>query len=184
MDGVICRPPLGLNIRIARGPYHGLDRGSAARIEEKPALRPRPWSLISVLLALKYIGRSPMLDAKAGLAAIKEHRDMVLITSRNSRVQWLVDRWLARNGMSEAFDAVYTNSLGLASPDFKWHVASKLGIQEFIDDDGRVTDLLAKKGLRHVYLRDWPRNRGYDYPEAVVRVQSLIDVAEDLARLG
>ena len=45
-------------------------------------------------------------------------------------------------------------------------------------------DFLARKGLRRVYLRDWPRNRGYKYPESVVRVDSLTQVAERLVQNG
>ncbi|MEE9198808.1 MAG: hypothetical protein V3U26_03310 [Dehalococcoidia bacterium] len=181
MDGVICRPPLGFNLRIGRGPYHNpLDEdGLAGVAPPSPRLRRSPIRV--VLETLKYLGRSPMPDAHAALLAIKEHRDLVLITSRSGLVQGLVESWLARNRMLELFDAVHTNHTGLRSPEFKWHMVSQQGIREFIDDDGRVADLLARKGLKRIYLRDWPRNRGYRYPENVVRVGSLAEVPGYLA---
>ena len=181
LDGVICRPPLGLNILIGKGPYEGhlnphgtyMDSAKRGKLGSSP--------IISFLQKVKYIRRSPLPDAPEGLRAIKEHRDMILITSRNSLVQKRVEHWLERHGIRELFDAVHTNHLGIPSPEFKWHMVSQQGIDEFIDDDGRVADFLARRGLRRVYLRDWPRNRGYKYPESVIRVENLIQVAERLA---
>ncbi|MEE9249055.1 MAG: hypothetical protein V3U79_10215 [Dehalococcoidia bacterium] len=182
LDGVVCRPPLGLNIAIGRGPYPGSSvepvRASESASPEKSLSR----SLKTVLLRLKYTGRRPMADAKSGLLAIGEHRTLVLITSRNGLVHQLVESWLSKHGLLSLFEEVHTNDTGLPSPEFKWRTLSGLGIGEFVDDDGRVADLLSRKGLKRVYLRDWPRNRGYRYSTSVTRVRSLKDVARDLAR--
>ena len=85
------------------------------------------------------------------------------------------------HGFFELFREVHSNDLGLRSPDFKWHMCSELGIEEFVDDDGRVADHLSRKGLSRVFLRDWPRNRGYQYRENVIRVTGLMEVARHLA---
>ena len=180
MDGVICRPPLGINIRIGRGPYEGTTNEDGL-VSPLPAYKPRSSSIMVVIQTLKYLGRRPLPEARAGLVAIKEHRDLVLITSRSGLVHRLVVSWLLRNGMLDMFEAVHTNNTGLPSPEFKWHMLSKQGVQEFIDDDGRVADFLARRGLRRIYLRDWPRNRGYQYPESVIRVSTLGEVAKYLA---
>ncbi len=181
LDGVICRPPLGLNILIGKGPYEG--RVSTDGIDMDPARHGKSGSsaLISFLQKVKYIRRSPLPDAQEGLRAIKEHRDMVLITSRNGLVQKRVESWLERYGIRDLFDAVHTNHLGIPAPEFKWLMVSQQGIDEFIDDDGRVADFLARQRLSRVYLRDWPRNRGYKYPENVIRVNNLIQVSKRLA---
>ena len=173
MDGVICRPPLGLNLPIAPGPYR--ERPSS------PASRRVPLGLgrlaLGAFLRLKYFARRPLPDALAGIKAICEHRTPVLITSRNGAGMELIYSWLRRYGFIDMFGDVHANSLGLPSPDFKWHMCSHLGIEEFVDDDGRVADLLSRKGLKKIFLRDWPRNRGYDYLPNVTRVKGLIEVA-------
>ncbi len=177
MDGVICRPPLGLNLPIAPGPY-----------SEKsllPGQRRVPQGLnllaLKLFLKLKYFARTPLPGALAGIQAISEHRTPVLVTSRNCAGKTIIDAWLKKYGFAQFFAAVHSNGLGLPSPDFKWHMCSRLGIKEFIDDDGRVADHLSRKGLKSVFLRDWPRNRGYVYLPNVTRVQNLTEVARLLS---
>ena len=177
MDGVICRPPLGLNLPIAPGPYR--ERPSSPGRRDPP--RGAGLLALHIFLRLKYLGRKPLPGALAGVKAISERRTPVLVTSRNGAGRDLIVAWLKRHGFAGLFHQVLSNSLGLPSPDFKWQVCSQLGIKEFVDDDGRVADLLSRKGLDTVFLRDWPRNRGYDYLPNVTRVQGLTDVASILA---
>ena len=177
MDGVICRPPLGLNIPIAPGPY--------SESSSPPGQRqaPRGLSLLALklLLKLKYFARPPLPDALVGIKAISEHRTPVLVTSRNGAGSELIDAWLRKYELASFFKEIHPNNLGLSSPDFKWLMCFRLGIREFVDDDGRVADHLSRKGLDTVFLRDWPKNRGYDYLPNVTRVQSLSEVADTLA---
>ncbi|MFQ5872687.1 MAG: hypothetical protein ACE5JL_02650 [Dehalococcoidia bacterium] len=184
LDGVICRPPFGLNLGIGRGPYKGSVEKDLPLVKTPSADSFGTSRVKALLKRLQYLGRGPMGDARAGLLAIKEHRNLVLITSRSGLVHGSVESWLSRHGMLELFEAVHTNNTGLSSPEFKWHMISEQGIEEFVDDDGRVADLLARMGLKRVYLRDWPRNRGYRYPDNVVRVASLREVSEQLAGVG
>ena len=177
MDGVICRPPLGLNVPIAPGPYETRPRVSK-RKETPSGAR---LMAMKLLLKLKYYGRKPLEDARDGIASIREFRTPVLVTSRNGLGTGLIEQWLKVHGFLELFREVHSNSLGLPSPDFKWHMCSELGIEEFVDDDGRVADLLSRNGLKRIYLRDWPRNRGYNYGENVTRVTGLMEVARRLA---
>lgn len=176
MDGVICRPPLGLNLPIAPGPYRASHQPS---IKKKPTSRAR-LAAFRVLLRLKYYGRKPLPDALSGIRDISKHRTPILVTSRNGHGADIIHRWLKTNGFLELFDEVHSNDLGLPSPDFKWRMCSELGIDEFVDDDGRVADLLSQNGLSRVFLRDWPRNRGYDYPDNVIRVNSIPDIVHHL----
>ena len=184
LDGVICRPPFGLNLGIGRGPYKGSVEKGIPPVKTPSAVSLGTSRIKALLKRLQYLGRGPMGDARAGLLAIKEYRDLVLITSRSGLVHRSVESWLSRHRMLELFEAVYTNNTGLSSPEFKWHMGLERGIEEFVDDDGRVVDLLARMGLKRVYLRDWPRNRGYHYPEIVVRVNSLREISEHLAGVG
>ena len=177
MDGVICRPPLGLNLPIAPGPY--VERPSPSVHRQAPQ-----WSSFLALkffLKLKYLARTPLPGALVGINAISAHRTPVLVTSRNSAGAEIIDSWLKRHGFADLFRAVHSNSLGLPSPDFKLHMCSQLGIEEFVDDDGRVADLLSRSGLKTVFLCDWPRNRCYNYLPNVTRVKNLQEVAKFLA---
>ena len=133
------------------------------------------------MLKLKYYGRRPLEDAREGIESISEFRTPVLVTSRNGVGAGLIEGWLKAHGFFELFREVHSNDLGLRSPDFKWHMCSELGIEEFVDDDGRVADHLSRKGLSRVFLRDWPRNRGYQYRENVIQVTGLMEVARHLA---
>ena len=177
MDGVICRPPLGLNLPIASGPY----REHHPRQMDRRSPQGLMLQTLKLFLKLKYLGRRPLPGALAGIEAISKYRTPVLVTSRNATGKDLITAWLKRHGFADLFQEVHANSLGLPSPDFKWQTCSRLGIQEFVDDDGRVADLLSRKGLKTVFLRDWPRNRNYDYLPNVTRVKGLAEVASILA---
>ena len=177
MDGVICRPPLGLNVPIAPGPY--AERPSPPEHRQPP----RGFSLLALklFLKLKYFHREPLPGALEGIRAISLYRTPVLVTSRNAAGMPLIVAWLKRYGFIDLFHEVHPNDSGFPSPDFKWHMCSRLGIKEFVDDDGRVADHLSRKGLQTVFLRDWPRNRGYHYLPNVTRVKGLDEVATFLA---
>ena len=177
MDGVICRPPFGLNVPIAPGPYESRPLNSKRRDT------PSGIGLMAMklLLKLKYYGRRPLEDAREGIESISEFRTPVLVTSRNGLGVGLIEGWLKAHGFLHLFREIRSNNLGLRSPDFKWHMCSELGIEEFVDDDGRVADHLSRKGLSRVFLRDWPRNRGYQYGDNVTRVTGLTEVARHLA---
>ena len=144
MDGVICRPPFGLNVPIAPGPYEGRPPNSKRR--ETPS--GIGLVAIKLLLKLKYYGRRPLEDAREGIESISEFRTPVLVTSRNGLGAALIEAWLKAHGFLHLFREVHSNNLGLRSPDFKWHMCSELGIEEFVDDDGRVADLLSGTGCR------------------------------------
>ena len=177
MDGVICQPPLGLNLPIAPGPYE--ERSPA------PKTRKSPSGLqllgLKLFLKLKYLGRKPLPGALEGIRVISEYRTPVLVTSRNAAGMPVIAAWLKRHGFADLFREVHSNNLSLPSPDFKLHMCSQFDIKEFVDDDGRVADLLSRKGLKTVFLRDWPRNRGYQYLSNVTRVSNLGEVARLLA---
>ena len=176
MDGVICCPPLGLNLPIAPGPYRTSHQPSSKRTSSSRA----GLIALKVLLRLKYYGRKPLPDALSGIREISKYRTPILVTSRNGHGSDIILSWLKANGFLEFFNDVHSNNLGLPSPDFKWRICSELGIEEFVDDDGRVADLLSRNGLARVFLRDWPRNRGYDYSENVIRVNSIPDIVHHL----
>lgn len=181
LDGVLCRPPLGVNVGISR----------SLAIPPLPPTLPapppnseknRPRTLGHLLHVLRYLGRQPMPDARSGLLAIAELRRPLLVTARNALTLPYIEAWLRRHDLRDCFEAVYANDTGLRSAQFKLHKVRMLGASEHIDDDGATAYYLARHGVPRIYLRDWPRNRGLPYPPAVWVVKSILEVAEDLAR--
>jgi uncharacterized HAD superfamily protein len=180
LDGVICRPPLGVNIAIRRSlklpPLPG-------DIQERNSDQTRAWWLLRYgLEVLKYFGRRPLPDAKEGLAAISELRTPVVVTARNAIGVPLIERWLKQYGLHDHVATVIGNKTRLSPAQHKLRIARLRGIREHVDDDGSVAYYLAHNHLERVYLREWLFNRGLPYPENVIRVGGLIHVAEDLRR--
>ena len=169
LDGVICRPPLGLNLGISR--------------DAPDPQAPPPRALVSPRWVgepvdrLRFDFRRPLPEAREALAALSSLRRVVVLTGRRSSPE----RWLQRHGMAEFVDRIVTNDSQDASSHFKLRSLLDLGAVEHIDDDGSTAQLLARLGPARVYLRDWPRNR--DLPEAagLTRVTDLRELARLLA---
>ena len=123
-----------------------------------------------------------MPDAASGLRAVAELRRPVLVTARSVLGRALVERWLVRYDLRQYVAEIYTNDTPLSGPQFKLWAARSLGLQEHVDDDGSTAYYLATNGVRQVYLRDWPRNRGLPYPPNIHRLRSLDELAGQLAR--
>ncbi|GIW10200.1 MAG: hypothetical protein K6U89_04310 [Chloroflexi bacterium] len=180
LDGVICRPPLGVNVAIGRSLKL---RPLPEDIQERNSDQRRAWWILRYgLEALKYFGRRPLPDAKEGLAAISELRTPVVVTARNAIGVPLIERWLELHGLRENIATVIGNNTRLSPAQHKLRIARLRGIREHVDDDGSVAYYLARNHLERVYLREWLFNRGLPYPENVIRVERLIRVAEDLRR--
>ena len=181
LDGVICRPPLGVNLAIRRGlrgrplpdaldPDHPLLREPQARL----------WRLGFELL--RFVGRRPMADAAAGLRAVGALRRPLLVTGRSAVGREFLERWLDRYDLRQFFAEILPNPTGLSGSQYKLWMARSRGLREHVDDDGSVVYYLAANGVPRVYLRDWPRNRGLPYQRSVHVIHSLEELADQLAR--
>jgi hypothetical protein len=180
LDGVICQPPFGVNVGISRNlSVPPLPAVIMPRRPHRAGLR----RTLNVLMhTVRYLGRKPMPDAREGLLAIREHREVLLVTARSALILPLIEAWLRQHNLRDCFAAVFANDTTLRSAQFKLHKVRELGAGEHIDDDGATAYYLARHSLPRVYLRDWPRNRGLPYPANVEVVGSLMEIAERLAR--
>ena len=168
LDGVICRPPFGVNVGISSD---ALDAAAPARALVIPR-----W-LGGNLDHLRFDFRRPLPEAREALSALAELREVVVLTGRRTSPE----RWLRRHGLAEPISRVVINDRADASPHFKLRCVQALGAAEHIDDDGRTARLLAERGPARVYLRDWPRNRGMSYPSNVTRVANLLELVRLLS---
>lgn len=182
-DGVVCRPPFGVNAVLGRN-LHQEELPENIKIVEGPA-KNLPHAIYlqgrGLFEKLKYFGRDPMQSAREGIIEISKYRTPVIITGRSYMAKAIVDAWLKRYNMEEYFSAIYANNTALPTRQFKLYMLRRLNIQEHLDDDGAITYYLATKGIKQLYLRKWPRNEGLPYPDNVFKFTNIAEVAEHLA---
>ncbi|MFN8532222.1 MAG: hypothetical protein U0556_01575 [Dehalococcoidia bacterium] len=178
LDGVICRPPLGVNVAISRSLH---TRPLPPEIGERSVDKLRALRVLRYgLETLKYYGRRPLPDAKDGLAAVSEFRTPVVVTARNAIGTPIIARWLEIHDLRPYITEIIGNSTHLSPGQHKLRIARLRGISEHVDDDGSVAYYLARNGLKTVYLREWFFNRGLPYPDNVRKVDVLAQIADDL----
>lgn len=165
LDGVICSPPLGINLGISQ-------RFFDADAPPRPARVPVPW-VRRIWDPLRFEFRRPLPEAWAALGLLREVREVVVLTGRRSSPE----PWLRRHRLLPLIDRVIVNDTALRSAPYKLQMIESLHAVEHIDDDGRTAQLLATQSEAQVYLRDWPRNRGAAYDARIVRVPDLFQLA-------
>lgn len=165
LDGVICNPPLGINLGISQ---QFIDPVGAMR----PARIPAPW-VRRIWDQIRFELRRPLPEAWAALGLLREAREVVILTGRRTSPE----PWLYRHQLLPLIDRVIINDTAQRSAPYKLRVIEELHATEHIDDDGRTAQLLATHSSAQVYLRDWPRNRGAAYEPRIVRVPDLFQLA-------
>jgi len=182
-DGVICRPPFGMNQVIGRKLLEDelpekvqLINGPATDFARKNYLKLR-----GLVETVKYFGRKPMPMAREGLIEISKYRTPIIITGRSFLAQRIIEVWLAKYNMTQYFGGIYPNNTDLRTRKYKLHMLRQMNISEHADDDGEITYYLAKRGVPRLYLRVWPRNVDLPYPDNVTRFQYLLEIAQNLA---
>lgn len=179
MDGVICTPFLGKNIAISRRLALPPLPGNGTVREFSTEQRRTYLAVRRKVESVRYLGRRPLPGVREGLEALKAVRTPVLITGRSWYAHFLIERWLERYELADYFGEVLPNNTDLSTAQFKLWMARKLGLREYVDDDGSIAYYLANHGLT-VFLREWPRNRGLPYPAGVRAIKRLGEVAEAL----
>ena len=167
-DGVICRPPFGVNLGIQRA---FLDPAAIPR----PA-RVYPRWLNAPLDHLRFDLRAPMPGVRAALEALRTVRRLAIVTGRRTPPTW----WLRWHRLDGLVDEVVVNHTALKSPHFKLEALRTLGADEHADDDPRTAQLIAQASTTRVFLCDWPGNRGLAYDPRIERVRDLRELAARL----
>jgi hypothetical protein len=184
-DGVICRPPFGFNMVLGRK-LHDEELPESIREIDGPAQNQAQRVYLSLrglfFENAKYYGRDPMEGAREGIIAVSQYRTPIIITGRSYLAKGIIEAWLKKYNMNEYFEAIYANNTALPTRQFKLHMLRRLNINEHVDDDGAITYYLATKGIKQLYLRNWPRNIGLPYPKNVERFTDITEIAQSLAK--
>ena len=181
LDGVLARPPLGFNVAISR---HLHTRPLPSDFVKHDSDAARSQSILKLgFESLKYRGRQALPDAVEGLKAVSQYRRPVIVTARSWIGKQIIDAWLTRHGMREYIDDIVPNNTNLSPSMHKLRVARERGFREHVDDDGAVAFYLAHHDdLDVIYLRTWWLNQGIVFPEKVLRIRTISDIADDLAK--
>lgn len=162
MDGVLARPPFGINPGSGRG-----------KLRDRAGTRNILW----LTERWRYYGRRPMPGAREGFLALAQAFDCRVLSARGEVVRPLMERWFARH-----FGLVPEIHLRPhwreTSAQFKARKTLELGATAHFEDDPHTAEWLAEL-LPQVFLIDWPRNR-WLAGENIVRVTSVLEAVPQL----
>lgn len=182
MDGVLCRPVLGVNFVISRDIQHPPDVQRVRHTRSIP--RTLRWLDARLGQGVRYGWRMPMPQVADGLSALAEMRRLILLSGRPETARKTTEQWLIRHGLRDYFSEIVLNDRGLSNAAFKLSTTRERGIMQHVDDDGRVAYFLAKDAPRTVFLIAWPKNDGLPYPATVYRVSNLTEAATKVRQLA
>ena len=166
MDGVLCRNPLGIN------------PGGVSADATSPSRFPRPtWPLERWL----YLRRKPMPGAVEGFHAVAERFDCAIVSARGEGARPLTEDWLRRT-LDVSPPVRLRASWRERSSAFKARVIPPLRPLAHFEDDPNTALLLADR-IPHVFLVDWPRNRGVER-DNIHRIGCIADAVPILEELA
>ncbi|MGE3075657.1 MAG: hypothetical protein AB7N24_18225 [Dehalococcoidia bacterium] len=142
MDGVLCRPPFGINPGTGKG-----------KRRDAPGKKGILWRTES----FRYRFRKPMPGAVEGFRAIAEHFDCIVLTARGEPARSLTTSWFERY-----FGFVPTLHIrphwDETSAQFKARKLDELKPIAHFEDDPFTAEWAAEL-VEAVFLVDWKRNR-------------------------
>ena len=157
IDGVLCRSPFGINPgRVSANPT-------------SPPRLPRPtWPFERWL----YLRRKPMPGALDGFRVVAERFECAVVSARSEAARTVTEGWL-----TDTFGASPLLRLRPSwrerSSAFKARVIPPLKPLAHFEDDPNTALLLAER-IPHVFLVDWPRNRGVER-DNIHRIECISD---------
>ena len=166
IDGVLCRPPFGIN-----------PGGPSARSSD-PVRFPRlSWPVERWF----YGWRRPMPGAREGFHAVAARFACAAVSARAESTRGVTERWLERE--LGALPPLYLRpGWRERSSAFKARVIPALGAFAHFEDDPDTALLLAER-IPRVFLVDWPRNRGVecDNVHRIGRIAEALPLLEEAA---
>ena len=166
LDGVLCRPPFGMN---------------PGQLKRAPEENPGRWNPAWLIERWRYYGRAPMPGAREGFEAIATFAECVVVTARSERARGHTERWLQHNigRLPRLYMRPHWRE---RPPQFKSRTLDEIGSKAHFEDDPNTAVRLAP--ARPVFVVAWERNAGLE-ADNVWRVESVLDAVDDLRqRLG
>ena len=142
LDGVLCRPPFGIN---------------PGRNVDKPRKTEGKRTVMAPTEPFRYFARRPMPGSREGFAWLNETYDCQVLTARTENARKATEGWLSRwlgfvppLHLRPAYDET--------PAAFKVRRATELGPLAHFEDDPH-TALWVAEAVPIVFLVDWWRNR-------------------------
>ncbi|MES4792125.1 MAG: hypothetical protein C4321_03285 [Chloroflexota bacterium] len=162
LDGVLCRPPLGIN--PGSGPRKRRDaQGNAG--------------LLWLTERWRYIGRKPMPRALEAFAGLEVVYRCVVVTARGEQARGFTERWF-RTHLGHVPELHMRPSPTETSAQFKVRVVGELAPVAHFEDDPFTAAWLAEL-VPTIFLVDWRRNRWLTGTN-IRRVASIADALPEL----
>jgi hypothetical protein len=166
LDGVLCRPPLGIN----PGSGRGKNRDVAGRRNILWYTEPG-----------RYLWRRPMPGAVDGLRELCGRYDCRVLSGRAGHSRGHTCRWFEKYfGM---VPELYLRPTWRETPaQFKVRMVKELGAFAHFEDDPHTAEWVAEL-IPQVFLVDWRRNDWLEGPN-IHRIRALGDAVPLLAGVG
>lgn len=163
LDGVLCRPPFGINPGSGRG-----------KRRDTPGKRHLTWYTEPG----RYLWRRPMPGAVDGLRLLSDSYDCRVLSARAGHSLNHTRRWFRRYFGFEP--VVYLRPRWEETPaQFKTRMVQELGAFAHFEDDPHTAHWVAEL-IPHVFLVDWRRNQWLEGAN-IHRIARLGDAARILA---
>jgi len=168
LDGVLCRPPFGIN------PGTGTNKSREAAGKRGILWRTEAW---------RYRWRRPMPGAIEGFTALAKEVRCVVVTARGKPAEGETREWLRRY-LGETPELHLRPDWTETSAQYKARKMRELHPLAHFEDDPFTAQWVSEL-IPHVFLVDWPRNRAL-MGSNIHRIQRLADASEilDDIRLG
>ncbi len=164
LDGVLCRPPFGINPGSGRG-----------KSRDTTGKRHLTWYTEPG----RYLWRRPMPGAVAGFQRLSETHDCRVLSARAGHSLDHTKGWFRR--YFDVEPTIYLRPTWEETPArFKTRMVQELGAFAHFEDDPHTAQWVAEL-IPHVFLIDWRRNRWLEGPN-IHRIQTIRDAVELLDR--
>ncbi|MEO9255122.1 MAG: hypothetical protein ABI305_06255 [Tepidiformaceae bacterium] len=165
LDGVLCRPPFGIN------PGRGVNKQRTGEGTKSVLWQTERW---------RYRGRRPMPGAAAGFRALAAEYDCKILSARSADAVRLTGDWFERYiGLRPE---MYLRPDWHEKPaQYKARMVVELGAIAHFEDDAHTAQWVAEL-LPAVFLVDWWRNRWLE-AENVHRIHRLANAIPTLKTL-
>ncbi|MBN9493995.1 hypothetical protein J0H33_11705 [bacterium] len=141
LDGVICRPPFGIN--PGRNQHKSRD-GEGTR------------NILWLTERWRYVGRRPMPGARQGFIEIAAHFECHVLSARAEVAREATERWFER--YLGIVPALHLRPSWKETPaQYKVRMVRELGAMAHFEDDPHTAEWVAEC-TQAVFLVDWPRN--------------------------